>query len=214
MLEERAKRWRRRSDARPVELVAAGFALFAERGFAATRLEDVAARAGVSKATIYRYFENKDALFEAVVKSAIAPRFSEVELLMRSFEGSSADLVRTFFNVARAALEGPLPALLKMIVAESGTFPQIATLWSNLVASNMMGLVQRIIERGIARKEFREVDLQVVAPLVIAPVVMLAILKQAFSHTSLNFDRDRVLEQHIELLLRGLEHQGAEKCDE
>lgn len=212
MSEGNEKRWRRRSDARPAELVAAGFALFAEQGFAATRLEDVAARAGVSKATIYRYFENKDALFEAVVKSAIVPRFSEVELLVNSFEGRSSDLLRTIFNVARAALDGPLPPLLKMIIAESGTFPQLATLWLNLVAGNMMGLVRRIIERGIARGEFREVDRDVIAPVVMAPVVLLAMWKQTFSHVAGDlFDRNRVLDQHVEILLRGLEPQSSEK---
>jgi AcrR family transcriptional regulator len=204
MQEERQKRWRRRSDARPAELTAAAFALFAEQGFAATRLEDVATRAGVSKATIYRYFESKDALFEAVVKSAIAPRFAEAEVLVDAFEGTSPDLLRTFFKVARGALAGPMPALLKMIVSESGTFPQLATLWADLVVSKMMGLVARIIARGIERREFRPVDLAVIGPIIAAPVVLLAVVKQTFSHTQMQFDGDRVLDQHLEILLRGL----------
>jgi len=205
MQEEQEKRWQRRSDARPGELTAAAFALFAEKGFAATRLEEVAARAGVSKATIYRYFESKDALFEAVVKSAIAPRFAEAEVLLDAYEGSSADLLRTLFKIARVALAGPMPALLKMIISESGTFPQLATLWSNLAVARMMALVRRIIERGITRGEFRPVDLEAIAPVIVAPIVLLAVWKQTFSHTAVNFDRERVLEQHIEILLRGLE---------
>lgn len=204
MQEDQEKRWRRRSDARPAELTAAAFALFAEQGFAATRLEDVASRAGVSKATIYRYFDNKDALFEAVVKAAISPRFAEAELLLEAFEGSSADLLRTFFKVARGALAGPLPALLKMIVSESGTFPQLATLWADLGVARMMGLIRRIIARGIARGEFREVDLEPIAPLVGAPVFLLGVWKQTFSHTQVQFDADRVLDLHIDLLLRAL----------
>jgi AcrR family transcriptional regulator len=204
MQEEQEKRWRRRSDARPSELTAAAFALFAEQGFAATRLEDVATRAGVSKATIYRYFDSKDALFEAVVKSAIAPRFAEAEVLVDAFEGTSPDLLRTFFKVARGALAGPMPALLKMIVSESGTFPQLATLWADLVVSKMMGLVARIIARGIERREFRPVDLAVIGPIIAAPVVLLAVVKQTFSHTQMQFDGDRVLDQHLEILLRGL----------
>jgi len=205
MEDEQEKRWRRRSNARPAELTAAAFALFAERGFAATRLEDVAARAGVSKATIYRYFENKDALFEAVVQSSIAPRFAEVEILLDAFEGSSADLLRTLFKIARTALAGDLPAFVKLIVSESGTFPQLATLWADLAVARIMGLVRRIIERGIARGEFREVDLTVIGPVVLAPIVLLGIWKQTFSHTNVTFDRDRVLNQHVEMLLRALE---------
>ncbi len=204
------KRWRRRSDARPAELTAAAFALFAEQGFAATRLEDVATRAGVSKATIYRYFDSKEALFEAVVKSAIAPRFAEATLLVDAFEGTSPDLLRTFFKIVRGVLAGPMPALLKMIVSESGTFPQLATLWADLVVSKVMGLVTRIIARGIERKEFRPVDLKVIGPIIVAPVFLLAIAKQTFSHTQMPFDRDRLLDQHIELLLCGLKRAPEE----
>jgi len=210
MQEDQEKRWRRRSDARPAELTAAAFALFAEQGFAATRLEDVATRAGVSKATIYRYFDGKDALFEAVVKAAISPRFAEAELLLEAFEGSSGDLLRTFFKLARGALAGPLPALLKMIVSESGTFPQLATLWADLGVSRMLGLVRRIIARGIARGEFRAVDLETIAPLVAAPVFLLGVWKQTFSHTQVQFDEARVLDQHIDLLLRGLARASKE----
>jgi AcrR family transcriptional regulator len=210
MQEDQEKRWRRRSDARPAELTAAAFALFAEQGFAATRLEDVATRAGVSKATIYRYFDSKDALFEAVVKAAISPRFAEAELLLEAFEGSSADLLRTFFKVARGALAGPLPALLKMIVSESGTFPQLATLWADLGVSRMMALVRRIIARGVSHGEFRDVDLETIAPLVAAPVFLLGVWKQTFSHTQVQFDEGRVLDQHIDLLLRGLARAAKE----
>lgn len=212
MQDETDKKWRRRSDARPGELTAAAFALFAEQGFAATRLEDVAARAGVSKATIYRYFENKDALFEAVIKDAIAPRFTEAETLVEAFQGTSADLLRTFFKVARGALGGPLPALLKMIVSESGTFPQLARLWADLGVSRMMGLMRRIVQRGIDRGEFREVDLEVIAPLVAAPVFLLGIWKQTFAQTSLQLDPDRVLDQHVDLLLRGLSRNPKEQA--
>jgi AcrR family transcriptional regulator len=210
MQDDSEKRWRRRSDARPAELTAAAFALFAEQGFAATRLEDVASRAGVSKATIYRYFDNKDALFEAVVRAAISPRFAEAELLLEAFDGSSADLLRTFLKVARGALAGPLPALLKMIVSESGTFPQLATLWADLVVSHVMGLVRRIIARGIARNEFRDVDVDTIPPLVGGPIFLLAVWKQTFAHTQVQFDVNRVLDQHIDLLLRGLAREPKE----
>lgn len=210
MQDEVDKKWRRRSDARPAELTAAAFALFAEQGFAATRLEDVAARAGVSKATIYRYFQNKDALFEAVVKEAISPRFAEAETLVEAFQGTTPDLLRTFFKVARGALAGPLPALLKMIVSESGTFPQLASLWVDLGVGRLMGLVRRIVERGVLRGEFRQVDLEAIAPLVGAPVFLLGIWRHTFSHTSLHLDPDRVLDLHVDILLRGLAKQPEE----
>jgi len=199
-----AKKWRRRSDARPGELAAAALELFAEQGYAATRLEDVATRAGVSKATIYRYFESKEALFEAVVREAVAPRFAEAALLVEAFEGSSEDLLRTFFQVARRALAGPFPALIKLIVSESGNFPELASLWADLVAARILALARRIVERGIERGEFCEVEPSAIAPLVMAPVFLLAVTRQTFAHTTLQLDEAAVLGAHVDLLLRAL----------
>ena len=87
-------RWTRRKDARPDEIIAAALDLFVERGFATTRLDDVATRAGVSKGTLYLYFENKEDLFKAVVRGNIVPVLLHGEQLLKDFSGSSADLVR------------------------------------------------------------------------------------------------------------------------
>src|SRR4249920_3188746 len=87
-------RWERRKDARPGELASAALELFVERGFAATRLDDVAKRAGVSKGTLYLYFDSKDDLFKAVVREGIVSRIVEFEDRMRAYQGSSADLMR------------------------------------------------------------------------------------------------------------------------
>src|SRR5712664_4527940 len=85
-------RWRRRKDARPEEIVAAALDVFVERGFAAAKLEDVARRAGVTKGTIYLYFENKEALFKAVVRQTIVPAIAKGEAIAQAFTGSARDL--------------------------------------------------------------------------------------------------------------------------
>jgi len=198
------KKWRRRSDARPGELTAAAFTLFAEQGFAATRLEDVALRAGVSKATIYRYFENKEALFAAVINDAVAPRFAEAEILLDDFAGSSEDLLRTFFKIIRRGLAGPFPPMVKLVISESGNFPELAQLWVELVVKKVFGLVGKIIARGVKEGEFRPVDVPATVPLVAAPVFMLAVVKQTFAVTQLPMDEDAVLSAHLDFLLRGL----------
>ncbi len=200
------KKWERRSEARPTELIEAALRLFAEQGFAATRLEDVASRAGVSKATIYRYFDNKEALFEAVVRHAVAPRFAQAELLLEAFEGSTADLLRTFFKVVKEALDGPFPPMAKLIITESGNFPELAKLWADLAMKRVLTLVASIVKRGVEHGEFRPVQPETIAPLVMAPVVLLGIWKQAFSpHTDWHLDMDELLDMHISLLVRGLE---------
>ena len=208
---EAEKKWRRRSDARPAELTRAALGLFAEKGYAATRLEEVAARAGVSKGTIYRYFANKEALFDAVVREAVTPRFVEMSALFEVYEGSSIEFLRMLMQVAKRTLEGPTPSMLRLVIGESGTFPELARMWADLVAGRMMGLVERVLLRGMERGEFREVDAKAHVPLVMAPIVAIAVARLSLSGTPVQFDPDSVLDAHVEMLLRGLsaERKGA-----
>jgi AcrR family transcriptional regulator len=199
------KRWRRRAGARPSELIAAALACFAERGFAATRLEDIAAAAGVSKATVYLYFENKDRLFEAVVRSAITPALDQAKALVEAYEGTTRDLVRTVLGSMAAVLDGQFPAIVKLVIAESGNFPELARLWADVVLRRGFALVRSIVERGVARGELRDVDPVTVTPLFVAPVAVLSIWKHAFApHTDLRLDPRAVLAAHAEVILRGL----------
>jgi AcrR family transcriptional regulator len=155
---ERSKRWERRADERPAELTAAALRLFSERGFAATRLEDVAAAAGVSKATVYLYFDNKERLFEAVVRAAVTPSLEHAAALVDAFDGPTPSLVRTLVALFEGALDGPFPAIAKLIIAESGNFPELAQLWVDLALGRALALVQKVIQRGVDRGEFRQVD--------------------------------------------------------
>jgi AcrR family transcriptional regulator len=210
MSAERAKKWERRSDARPAELIAAALRCFAERGFAATRLDDVAANAGVSKATVYLYFDSKEKLFEAVVRAAVVPSLDQAHALVDAFDGGTPDLVRTLLVVFETALEGPFPAIAKLVIAESGNFPQLARFWADVVLRRGMALVQRVVERGVARGEFRPVDPKTVAPLLMAPVVLLGLWRQSFGqHTDMKLDTRAILTEHTETVLRGLAPDGA-----
>lgn len=205
MATERGKKWERRSDARPSELITAALRLFAERGFAATRLEDVAAAAGVSKATVYLYFENKERLFEAVVRAAVTPSLEQADALVDAFEGTTPNLLRTLVKVFEAALDGPFPSIAKLVIAESGNFPDLARLWANVALRRGFALMQRVIRRGVERGEFRPVDPEVMAPLIMAPVVVLGLWKESFGkHTDMQLDRAAMLAEHVETLLRGL----------
>jgi len=120
-------RWERRKDARPGELAAAALELFVERGFAATRLDDVAKRAGVSKGTLYLYFDSKDDLFKAVVREGIVSRIVEFEDRMRAYEGSSADLmtllVKTWWQKIGST---KLAGITKLMMSEAANFQELA----------------------------------------------------------------------------------------
>jgi AcrR family transcriptional regulator len=200
-----SKRWERRSEARPAELVTAALELFAERGFAGTRLEEVAARAGVSKATVYLYFDSKEKLFEAVVRQAVTPKLDRAEALVDAFEGTTPELVRRLLALFETLLDSGVPAVVKLIVAEAGNFPALARLYAELVVQRGMGLLQRIVRRGVDRGEFRPVEPANVAPLVLAPVLLLALWRQSMApHTEFRLDARAVLAEHAETLLRGL----------
>ena len=199
------RRWERRKEARPAEIVAAALQLFSDRGFAATRLEDVATVAGVSKGTVYLYFESKEQLFEAVVREAVTPNIARAEALVDAFEGPTPDLLRALFGFLAEVLETPITGVMKLIVSESGNFPQLARMYADLVLRRAFALMRRILERGVTRGEFRALDVEATVPLVISPIVLLGVWKHSFgAHTDLALDRRRVLEAHCENLLRGL----------
>jgi AcrR family transcriptional regulator len=199
------RRWERRKDARPGEIVAAALQLFSNRGFAATRLEDVATVAGVSKGTVYLYFESKEQLFEAVVREAIAPNLDRVEALIDAFEGPTSELLRALFELIAGVLDSPLTGVMKLIISESGNFPQLARLYADLVVRRAFGLLRRILERGVARGEFRRVDPDTMVPLIVAPVILLGLWKHSFgAHTDLVLDRRAMLAAHADNLLRAL----------
>ncbi|HZZ36431.1 MAG TPA: helix-turn-helix domain-containing protein, partial [Caulobacteraceae bacterium] len=126
MLPSGSPRWRRRKDERPSEIVAAALAVFAEKGFAAARLDDIAARAGVSKGALYLYFETKEELFRAVVSDTVAPNIDTLAGLVEAYEGDFASLARAAFaTLTNVADQTPLGGVVKMVIGESRNFPEL-----------------------------------------------------------------------------------------
>ncbi|HUL63623.1 MAG TPA: TetR/AcrR family transcriptional regulator [Burkholderiaceae bacterium] len=178
-------RWERRKEARPAELLAAALDLFVEKGYAGTRLEDVAARAGVSKGTLYLYFQNKEELFKAVVRENIVTPLAEAAHEMREFDGPTAELLRnlivTWWKDFGATQAG---GLTKLMMAESGNFPEIAAFFLEEVIEPWHRLLGSVIERGIKRREFRQVDVALFTRVMTAPLVMLSLWNRSFGTCS------------------------------
>ncbi len=149
-------RWERRKDARPAELLAAALELFVEKGYAGTRLDDVAHRAGVSKGTLYLYFENKEDLFKAVVRESVVERITETADEIERFEGTSDALlehvVRRWWTEYGDKTAG---GISKLMMAESSNFPEIARFFLEEVIEPWHALLATAIRRGIERGEFR-----------------------------------------------------------
>ncbi len=152
---ERALRWRRRKEARPKEILAAALALFAERGFAATRLDDVALRAGVTKGTLYLYFPNKEELFEAVVRQALVPNLERGEALLDEADEPAALLLERLMRSWAELALSPAGAIPKIIISEAGNFPELARFYREEVVDRGIGLMRRVLRLGVERGEFR-----------------------------------------------------------
>ena len=195
----------RRKDARPGEIVEAALRLFAERGFAATKLEDVAAAAGIGKGTIYLYFPTKEELFRAVVRQAVLPNLEAVQRLAEDPDMSAADILRALGERFLTLLDTDLTAIPKLVIAESGNFPALARLYADEVLRHGIVVMRGVLARGVARGEFRPIDIEGTLPLVSAPMLMLALWKHSLGrHTDIRFDARAVVTAHLDILLRGL----------
>ena len=195
----------RRKDARPAEITAAALDLFVERGFAATKLEDVAARAGVGKGTIYLYFPNKAELFRAVLRLGWLPNLEAAEAIVAEHTGPAAELLRKLAAHALRIIDSPMIAIPKLVLAESGNFPAIARLYVEEVGTRAIRLFAGVIARGVQRGEFRPLEPTAVVPLFGAPFLTMALLKHSVGrHAPLPFDPAAVIETHLDVLLRGL----------
>lgn len=199
-------RWERRKDARPQELLAAALDLFVERGYAATRLDDVAARAGVSKGTLYLYFTNKEELFKAVVRENIIPIVGEAEDIVEGHDGSTADLFREIIlgwweRIGSTKLSG----MTKLIMAESNNFPEVSQFYHDEFISRANAMIGRMIERGISRGEFRAIDVKHATNIVCAPMLMLMMSKHSFGICNIEpIPAEDYLNSFIDLILHGM----------
>lgn len=174
-------RWTRRKEARPQELLDAALGLFVERGYSATRLDDVARRAGVSKGTLYLYYASKEDLFKAVVRENVVPLLGEAEAMIRDHAGSSAQLLRQILlgwweRIGETRLSG----ITKLVMAEAGNFPELASFYNEEVILRGNAMLAQVLERGIASGEFRALDTVQTTSIIAAPIMMLMMWKHSF----------------------------------
>jgi AcrR family transcriptional regulator len=197
-------RWKRRKDARPAEILDAALDVFAERGFAATRMDDVAARAGVTKGTVYLYFKTKEELFKALVRAELLPNLAAVEGAAGT--EPAADLMGRLVHMwTDRVLPSRVGVLPKLMIAEAGNFPELAKFYLREVVHRGLALVRRVITRGVAAGEFRRVDVDQVAYLVIAPLLLTVLWKHSFNpHDDRPMDANALIRAHLDVLLNGL----------
>ena len=198
----------RRKEARPGELLDAALDLFVEKGFAATRAEEVAARAGVSKGTLFLYFQSKEDLFKAVVRENISGRFKEWSEEFETFEGSTAEMVSYCMNVWWDRVGATKASgITKLMMSEATNFPDLAAFYQQEVIQPGQALIRRILQRGVERKEFRLLDLDYAVYSIIAPMIYLIIAKHSTGvcvRNDIELDPKKYIASQVSLILYGM----------
>jgi AcrR family transcriptional regulator len=199
----------RRKEARPGELLDAALDLFVEKGFAATRSEEVAARAGVSKGTLFLYFPSKEELFKAVVRENISGRFDEWNQEFEEYEGTSAEMVRYCIQVWWDRIGATRASgITKLMMSEARNFPELAAFYQQEVIRPGTRLIRRILQRGVESGEFRpNLDLDYSVYSVIAPMIFLIMAKHSLGAcvpADFAVDPQRYLQAQADMLVAGL----------
>lgn len=206
-------RWRRRKEDRPAEIIAAALESFAERGFAATRLDDIAVRAGVTRGTLYLYFPSKEELFKAVVRQSIVPVLARIEATIADYDGPTADLLANLIlSFPDAVLGSRISAIPKLVISEARTFPEIARFYLDEVVRRGRRAITAAVRRGVARGEFRRVDLDHVFFCVMAPVLLTALWQHSLGlYDRKGLNPHALCRAHVDVLLRGLLDRGGKQ---
>lgn len=199
-------RWQRRAENRPGEICAAALEVFAEKGFAAARLEEIARRAGVSKGTLYLYFKDKEDLFRAVVRDTVAPNIEVIRASLAKAEIPFAQVIRLFLpRFAEITGRVPVGAVAKMVIGESRNFPELAKVWHDHVASKAIGMIAELIAQAQAKGEVRPGDPRLHAFTLMGPMLMGLLWRETLQPVGgAALDVEALAAQHAESVLAGL----------
>lgn len=198
----------RRKEARPQELLDAALELFVEKGFAATRSEEVAARAGVSKGTLYLYYPSKEELLKAVIRANLSREIAEAEDIVRNFEGPTAELLSYLMDEWwRRIGETRASGICKLIISEVRNFPDIAQFYLDEVVLPAERMIGGVVRRGIERGEFRAVPVDDVVRALMAPILFLMLHKHSLGacpNIDRRLDAPHIIAVQMDLVLHGL----------
>ncbi|WP_337186022.1 TetR/AcrR family transcriptional regulator [Phenylobacterium sp.] len=203
-------KFRRRKADRPDEIVAAALEIFAEKGFAAARLDDIARRAGVSKGAVYLYFETKEDVFRAVVERAIAPNLGALRAILGAHPGPFPDLIRQLLGVLVSVAGGTsLGGVLKMVVGEARNFPELARIWHDELVAQALGAATEAIAAAQLRGEVRAGDPRAYALQLVAPILLGVLWRETFVPVGARpFELADLAGQHLETFLNGILKEG------
>jgi AcrR family transcriptional regulator len=205
VLETRPETRRRRKAERPQEILEAAFAEFSRNGYAMTTLDRIAERAGVTKGTIYVYFENKEHLFISMVRDVTSTTLDTVHGMLETHEGSTADLLRAQFSFIYQHIveDKRRREVLRMLIAEAPRFPALADRYHEEILRPCLEMLKQAIQRGMDRGEFRNSSIINSPQVVIAPIALVDLWMMMFDDRQ-PLDLKAYFDAHLDLVLNGL----------
>jgi AcrR family transcriptional regulator len=203
---ERGPKFRRRAEARPDEVLDAALELFMEKGFAATRVDDIAKRAGLSKGAVYLYFPSKEAVLEALVRRAIIPIADTALEALRDYEGDPRIIITMVIKMLGHRFSDPrIVAIPKVVFREVLGFPHLAEMYRVEVLDRVLPVIIALLRRGIDQGYLRQVDPELTVRSIIGPMLLHLVMAEIFGITpegGLHFDR--LVDNHLSILFDGL----------
>lgn len=202
---EQAQRWQRRKEARPSEIIRAALEVFVEHGYAASKLDDIACKAGISKGSLYRYFDSKADLFKEMVTHVVIPEIEKAESTVHEYQGEMSalitNMVQQWWQTVGETRIGGIP---KLVISEAANFPELAEFYVDEVIKRGRKLVAGMIRKGIESGEFRDIEPEYAARILISPIVFAAIWKESLASYDDNYDVKQFLVMETEIFLRGI----------
>jgi AcrR family transcriptional regulator len=201
---------RRRKEARPAELLEAALTLFVEKGFAATRSEEVAKAAGVSKGTLYLYFPSKEELLKAVIQHFLGTEIETGIQEAAGADGPTAQIMQQLLvNWWTRIYEGPASGVFKLVITEVRNFPEIGQFWVERVVAPGQEIVSGLLRRGVARGEFAVEDVESAVHSILMPMILLCVHKHSFAACGIGkemeIDPVQFMHSHLRLIFAGLQ---------
>lgn len=199
-------KFQRRAEDRPREICAAALAVFSEKGFAAAKLDEIAKRAGVSKGTLYLYFKDKEELFRAVVRDTVSPNIDQVRAALMASDLPIAQIVPMFLaKLSSVATTMPLGSVVKMVIGESGNFPELARVWQEQVVTKALAVMIGLIEKAQQKGEVRPGDPRFHAFTIMGPMLMGLMYREVLQPAGGDpVDIEVLAKQHAQTVLAGL----------
>jgi AcrR family transcriptional regulator len=209
----RGPKFRRRAEARPDEVLDAALDLFLEKGFAATRVEDIARRAGLSKGAVYLYFQSKEKILEGIIRRAVVPIADHVIGFAKGYEGDPRTLITMVMKMLAMKLNDPrILAIPKVIFREVLGFPELAEMYRREVLDKVIPVVIEVIRRGVDQGYLRQVDPELTVRSIVGPVMLHVAIDEIFGiRPADGLAIDRLIDNHLTILFDGLSAPASSK---